>query len=189
MLNRYYLFLITSLLFFSCSKQSEISKEFGCKTSKFKNLEIVEDFRRKFEIELPKSWKTNLYYDKLQSSIYTADTTKQLTETILLDISYINDKINFDDEFSLKQEQEHLAKGLIKTKSKQITLLKKPSMHFVYKGKKGNFKYQISNIFIKIDPQNFILAKTEIYGDSLVNEKLCNSFSLIENIKIHQKND
>lgn len=180
------LFLVASLLFFSCSKQSEISKDFNCETSPYKKLETVDDVKNLFSIDLPKNWKINLYQDEVQSSIFTADTIKQLTETVLLDVTFIKNNINFDEAFMLQQEQENLNKGLIKIKSKEITLLEKPSMYSIYKGKKGAFMYQTCTTFIKINEQNFILAKTEIYGDSLVNERFCNSFSLIESIKIHQ---
>ena len=92
--------------------------------------------------------------------------------------------LNFDDEFILQQEQENLSKNLIKIKSKEFTFLKKPSIYILFKGKKGKFNYQICNTFIKVNESNFILAKTEVYGDSLVNERFCEAFSLFENIKI-----
>ncbi len=180
------LLLFASLLSFSCINQSEITKEFNCNSSTFKNLEEVEDIKNMFSIQLPKDWKINLYRDEAQTSIFAADTTKQLTKTVLLDVTFINKSINFDDAFLLQQEQENLSKSLIKTKSKKITLLKKPSIYILYKGKKGRFNYQTCHTFIKINEQNFIFAKTEVYGDSIINQRLCNTFSLIENIKIHQ---
>ena len=136
---------------------------------------------------MPKDWKINLYQDEVQSSIFAADTTKQLTETVLLDVTFIQNKIKFDDAFMLQQEQEYLAKSLIKVKSKEFLVLEKPSIYMLFKGKKGKFNYQICNIFIKVNESNFILAKTEIYGDSLVNQRFCKSFSLIENIKLLQQ--
>ena len=181
-----FLFIGASLLFFSCYKQSEISKTFNCKSEKFKNLEEVKDFKNLFIIKLPTTWKTNLFYDEIQSSIYTADTTKQLTETLLLDITTINKNVNFDATFKLHQEQENLSKNLIKTKSEEIILLNKPSYYSVSKGKKGSFNYKVCHIFIKLNEENFILAKTEIYGDSLVDKRMCNAFALIEQIKLIQ---
>jgi len=178
-------FLTASLLFISCKKQSEIAVHFNCKNT-INNLEVIKDVKKIFSVEYPKHWKTNLFYDDIQTSIYTADTTKQLTETVLLDITFINQKINFNDSFKLKQEQESLSNNLIQTTSKEIMLLNKPSYYTVSKGKKGKFPYQICNIFIKIKNHNFIQAKTEIYGDSLVNERMCIGFTLIEKIKIHQ---
>jgi hypothetical protein len=181
----YRIFLVASLLLFSCTKQSEISKDFNCSTTAYNNLEKVDDIKNLFSLALPKNWKINLYQDEVQSSIFAADTTKQLTETVLVDVTFIQNKITFDDAFMLQQEQENLAKGIIKIKSKEITLLEKPSIYIVYKGKKGAFVYETIHTFIKVNAQNFILAKTEIYGDSLVNERRCSSFSLIENIKIY----
>ncbi|MCG1036872.1 hypothetical protein [Polaribacter sargassicola] len=176
-------FVVTLFLFISCDKPSKISKKFNCNTTKISNLEEVKDFKNLFSVEIPKNWKTNLYYDHFQSSIYTADTTQQLTETLLLDITFINKSINFDTNFKLKQEQENLSKNLIKIKSEETTFIEKPSYYTISKGKKGNYNYQVSHVYIKINEQNFILAKAEIYGDSLVSERFCNAFSMIEKIK------
>ncbi len=182
--NSYNILFLASLLLLSCQKPSEISKDFNCETSTFHNLETVDDVKNLFSIEIPKNWKTNLYQDEVQSSIFTADTTKQLTETVLLDVTFIQNKIDFNDAFLLQQEQEYLSKGFIKTTSKNITYLEKPSLYMVFKGKKGKFNYQVCNTFIKVNESNFVLAKTEVYGDSLVNQRFCEAFSLIENIKL-----
>ncbi|WP_397446569.1 hypothetical protein [Polaribacter sp. R77954] len=183
---KYIVIFLASLLFFSCNKKSEISKVFNCETATFNHLEKVDDVKTLFSIDLPKDWKINLYTDVVQSSIFTADTTKQLTETVLLDVTYISNKINFDEAFLLQQEQEHLAKNLIKTKSKRVVFLEKPSLLMQFKGIKGQFPYQVSNLFIKLNNSNFILAKTEIYGDSLVNQRLCKAFSLLEKMHIKE---
>ncbi|ARV05606.1 hypothetical protein BTO04_02335 [Polaribacter sp. SA4-10] len=180
------LIFIAPLLFFSCKQQSEISSDFNCTTTAFNNLEEIVDVKKTFSVKFPKTWKTKLFYDAAQSSIFTADSAKQLTETLLLDITYINKSINFDNVFKLKQEQESLSKNLIQTTSKEIKLLNSPSYYTVSKGKKRTFTYQVCNVFIKLNKNNFILAKTDIYGDSLVQERMCEAFSLIEKIKITQ---
>jgi hypothetical protein len=181
---KYIALLIASLLLFSCSKQSELSKDFNCSNTAYTNLENVVDLKNLFSLPLPKNWKINLYQDEVQSSIFGADTTKQLTETVLIDVTFIKNKITLDAAFMLQQEQENLAKGLIKIKSKEITFLEKPAVYIQYKGKKGTFIYQTCHTFIKIDATNFIFAKTETYGNSLVNERFCSSFTVLENIKI-----
>ena len=181
------LFLLGALLLlYSCNSQSKISKDFKCQNFSFKNLEDVNDFKNSFTIKLPKSWKTNLYYDDVQSSVYSADTIKQLTETLLVDITLIKNNINFNDAFKLKQEQNNLSKKLIKKTSKEISLLNKPSYYTISEGKKGDFDYKVSHIFIKLNEQKFIFAKAEVYGDSLVEERLCKAYSLVETIKLTQ---
>ncbi|MEO9569887.1 MAG: hypothetical protein ABJH82_07410 [Polaribacter sp.] len=180
------LFLFTGVLFlfFSCSKPSKIGKDFNCKTASFNNIEEIKDVKNFFSIKIPKTWKTNFYYDAVQSSIYTADTTKQLTETLLLDITSINQNLKFDIAFKLKQEQNNLSKKLIKKASKEVIIQNKPAYYTISKGKKGKFNYQVGHFFIKINEQKFILAKAEIYGDSLINKRFCNALALIEKIKI-----
>ncbi|PQJ78097.1 hypothetical protein [Polaribacter porphyrae] len=179
-----FLFLITALIF-SCNTPSEINKDFNCKIASLNNLEIVEDVTNQFSIQIPKSWKTNLYKDAIQSSIFTADTTKQLTESTLLDVTFVNNNINFNEAFLLKQEQEQLTKKLIRIKHKEVKVLDKPSIYMIYKGKKGKYLFTTCHIFVKVDAQNFIQTKTSVYGDSLVNQRLCESLSRIETIKIH----
>lgn len=179
--------LITTLLFFSCQKQSEISREFKCESVTYDNLENNEDVQSMFSIEIPENWKTNLYQDEIQSSIFTADTTKQLTETVLLDVTYIQKKIEFNEAFLLQQEQESLSKGLINIKSKALKIIEKPALYLLFKGKKGKFDYHICNAFIKVNESNFILAKTEVYGDTLINQRFCKALSLINNIKLKNK--
>lgn len=185
--NNYIIIFSAALLIFSCQSKSRISKDFNCSTSEFNNLEKVKDLKKLFAIEIPKSWNTNLYQDETQSSIFTGDTTKQLTETVLLDVTLIKNKIRFNEAFLLKQEQEHLSKNLIKVKVEELTFLNKPSLYMLFKGKKGKFNYQVCNTFIKVNNSNFILAKSEIYGDSLVNQRLCKALALIEKIKLYQE--
>ncbi|PQB06933.1 hypothetical protein BST83_07030 [Polaribacter filamentus] len=61
----YSVLLIASLLLFSCAKQSEISKDFNCLTTAYKNLEKVDDVKNLFSLQLPKNWKINLYQDEV----------------------------------------------------------------------------------------------------------------------------
>jgi len=182
-MNKYVSILI-SLLILSCSHQDKIYKDFNCKITNYKNLEKLHDPKNKFSVELPKSWKTNFFFDTLQSSIYSADTTKQLTETLLLDITIINQSIKFDRVFKLKQEQENVSKNLTNIASGETILINKPAYYTFSKGNKKSYPYQVCHFFINTKAQNFIHVKAEVYGDSLINDRLCNAFTLLETIKL-----
>lgn len=166
----------------SCKNNKALSNQFSCNFPSFKNLEKITDMKKVFSVKYPKHWKTNLFYDEIQSSIYTADTTKQLTETTILDITLVSKSINFDTDFKLRHEQESLSNSLIQKTSEEIEMRGKPSYYSISKGLKGKFSYQICNVFIKMNEQNFIHAKAEIYGDSLVEERLCKAVNLIEGV-------
>lgn len=177
--------LILLVVIVSCGKKTSLSEKFNCNASFLSNLEIVEDVKNNFSIKLPKTWKTNLYFDDLQSSIYTADTTKQLTKSLLLDFSYIKKDIEFNTLFKLQQEQEGLAKKLILKDFQKTLFLGKESCYTISKGKKEKYPYLLFNLFIKENTSNFVFVKTEIYGDSLVNERICEAINIIEKIKFN----
>jgi len=176
-------FFIVSV-FYSCQDKTEIEKDFSCNSSSFSDLEITSDFKNLFSMELPKNWKTKLYFDDGQSSIFGADTTRQLTKSFLLDVSFVQKSINFDEIFKLNLEREKLSEQLIRIKNKNTKFNDKESYYSLSVGKKGNYPYQILDYFIKINDQNFLHVKTQIYGDAKVNDRLCTAINLIEKIKI-----
>lgn len=180
------LFLLASLLLFSCNHKTELQQEFNCKEKFITNLEVVTDVKNLFSIEIPKDWKTNLYTDEIQSSIFTADTTKQLTRSILLDVNFVKKRIEFNDLFKLKIEQENLSNRLIQKQKKEVLFLNKAGYYVLSFGKKNNFKYQSLQLFLQVNKENSIIAKAEIYGDSLVDKRICKAITLLEKIKLLQ---
>lgn len=175
---------LASLLCFSCNQKSQLKEIFNCKESFFLNLKETKDLKNNFSIELPENWKTSLYTDNIQSSIFGADTTKQLTKTILLDVNYIPNTIEINDIFKLKIEHDNLSNKLIQKETKEISFLGKPSYYAISIGKKEKYRYKLLQLFIKINKEKSLIVKAEIYGDSLVNERLCKAITLIEKIKI-----
>jgi hypothetical protein len=179
--------IITSLLFINCNKQSSISEKYYC-DSDFINskVEKVEDFNKDFHVYLPVNWKTNLYYDDIESSIYSADTTKQLRNATILDITLIKSSINFNDEMKLKFEQEKLANGLIRIDHQKLNFLDRESYITRFNGVKNNISYRQLDFFVKINNMKFLHSKVSIYGDTLVDQRICKAIQLIEKIKIYQ---
>jgi hypothetical protein len=171
------------LLICACNAKSTFSKNLDCKPESYSNLEVVEDVDRRFKVQLPDNWKTNLYFDTNQTSIYAADTTKNLTETYTVDITYIYSELNLDEKFIQKFKTDLYKKRLVETTSYDFLFQEKEAYYSRALGMRGKFNYEICNIFIKINSGNYIHAKAEVYGDSLVNERLCNAFSLIEKIE------
>lgn len=183
---KYIFYFIFLTIFISCGKSSALKKDFSCNYSiNLNNTKDVNDVRGLFTMQLPKGWKTNLYYDNSLSSIYAADTTVNLTQSVLLDASIIHAPIQLDDSFKEKIKNDNNRMQLKELKSKDIKLFDKTSYYNLSKGKKGKYPYHILNVFTKVNSDNFIHIKTEIYGDSLVNERLCKAINIIE--KTHVK--
>jgi hypothetical protein len=174
-----------ALLFFSCKQPSILKQDFNCKESFFSNLKEIKGPNGNFSAQIPSNWKINRFTDAIQSSIYGADTTKQLTKAILLDLSYISNPIEINELFKRKVENENLSNKLIQKKTKELNFLNKPSYYVISMGKKGPYNYKSLQLFITTNKEKTMLIKAEIYGDSLVDERLCKAITLIEKIKIH----
>ncbi len=173
--------IITSILF-SCNSNL-IAKDFDCQTSSYSNLEKVTDYKKNFDISIPKNWKTKLYYDDAVSSIYSADTTVSLTNSTLIDASYVLNTTPINDEFINKVKADNAKLKLEEVKSKKTTFINNEAYYNLAKGKKGKFKYHVLNVFSNANT-GFMHIKTEVYGDSLVNERICKAIKLIHNIQL-----
>ncbi len=183
MRSHLYQLILLAILTVSCTS-TDLQKEFSCSGSTYSGLSETKDIRNLFSIKLPKTWKVNLYYDDGQSSIYAADTTLNLTKTTLIDVSFIHASVFFDTDFKQKLSADNNNMGLEEIKTKDIKHLDKNAYLSLAQGKKGKYKYHILNVFTKVDNDNFLHAKTEFYGDSLVNERICKAVNLIEKIEI-----
>ena len=182
---KYFLITLLVALMISCNSTSELKKEFPCDESIIiSNIKKTTDIRNLFTVSLPKNWKVNLYYDSEKTSIYAADTTVNLTKTILFDATLVHHAVFLDKTFGQKITTDNQNMGLSEVKTKNLTLLKKPSYYSFAKGKKGNYSYHILNTFTKVNSDNFLHVKTEIYGDSLVNERICKAINLIDKIQL-----
>ncbi|CAI8325793.1 MAG: Uncharacterised protein [Flavobacterium sp. SCGC AAA160-P02] len=175
--------IICILCISSCNSKSDLLNDLQCASERFLNLEKIEDVKKLFIVEFPDTWKTNLYYDKNQSSIYTADTTKQLTESMLLDITYVSKKLTFDTIFVKKFKNNLKNQGLLEKTPRFLAFQNKKAYYSRAIGNKRGFDYQISNLFIKVNQNNYIHAKIEVYGDSLVDQRICSGLQLIEKIQ------
>jgi hypothetical protein len=168
---------------YSCGSKSELSEAMQCKPKLYANLELVRDVDKRFIVEIPKHWKTNLYFDKNQTSIFSADTTKQLTDSYTFDVTYIYEELQIDQKFLERFKRNLTKNNLVESTSYELTFNEQEAYYSRALGKRGAFDYEILNLFIKANPNSYLHVKTEFYGDSLVNQRICNALSLIEKIQ------
>ena len=175
-----------SIFIISCNK-TELEKEFSCNSKSFDGAtELVTDIKKTFSIQLSKHWKTNLFYDKIQSSIYTADTTKQLTETVLIDVTQLKKGYQFNGAFMKQLTTNDSITKLTSKQKKQFQFKNKKAFYTISNGKKGEFSYQILNIFLQQNERSSFHLKTEIYGDDNVNKRFCEAIHTLNTITINE---
>ena len=176
------LFLILMISFSSCTKKLSLQEELNCSTSSlFSNTFERKDIHKNFKIDIPKTWKYQLYYDDYQSSIFMADTIKELTASFILDVAWKNGGLELNDSFE-KSLLDTSSYSIVKSNLEQFKDL--PCYWNVSKGIKENFTYHIFNLFIKTSEGDYLEFKTEIYGDDLVDERLCEALKIINSVEI-----
>lgn len=166
----------------SCSKKSALQEEFICETESFSNTEVVTDFQNKFSITTPKHWKTQLYFDTVQTQIISADTTKNFTNTYTINIEYNSGNLEINEKFKSKVITE-LEKTQITLKNKTATFKDKPSFWVISKGKKKQYDYYLFQLFVAYKATNYFKITSEVYGDTNIDERFCESIAIIETLE------
>ncbi len=175
--------LLLTISFISCQK-NDLKTAFNCKsTSTFSDTKEIRDVLKKFKLTLPNSWKTQLYYDEFQSEIYSADTTKSLTETYILDISWHQGELNLDKSFDQSvKDTLAIKEKLSPVKSDFIKFKDRPSYWNLAKGKNGKHTYHFLQVYVKTEVDEYFTFTTKVYGDENVDERLCEAIQLSDEI-------
>ncbi len=181
-------YIITIILlistFISCQKNT-IEDSFDCNTPlHFTKSKEYSDVLKKFKIKIPSNWKTELYFDEYQSELYSADTTKQLSETYIVDITWHQGQLDFNKEFEQNlNENITLKEKLIHVKSGHGSFLNHQSYYYIAVGENTDITYHYLQIFLKYKNDEYYTFTSKIYGNEFVNERICASISLFKNIR------
>ena len=184
------LLAVLAFSFLGC-ENSKFEREFDCDTPvHFTNTKTYKDVLNHFEIDIPKNWRTKLYYDELQSKVYTADTTKQLSESYIIDVTWRQGELIFNDEFEEKvNELASRDFQLIPVKSGYGKFLDKPSYYHISTGKNANMNWHFLQIYVQYNTDEYYLLSSKIYGDDFVSERICATFALFKNISFEEQNN
>ena len=179
------LLLLLLLLTVSCAK-SDLQKDFNCNASyDFGKTEITNDFKNKFSLDIPKKWSTKFFYNNFQTSFMTADSLKSLTNSFIIDVSLNNGELKINDDFREKVIRDIVKKEELKIlKFKPTKFKNKNAIWFWSKGKRNNYNFHLFKMIVKNTTTTYFEIETKIYGDSLVNERLCKSISIVETLKL-----
>ena len=178
------LFCMT-LALLSCGKTT-VEKELGCgSTPKLGKTKEVRDILKKFKVVVPENWETQLYYDEFKSQIYAADTTKQLSETYILDIAWHQGELKLNEALAKSvTDTLNLREQMTTVKSGFGEFKKKQSYWNLSQGKKSDRLYTFIQMYLKTDEDEYFLMTTKLYGKIDVDARLCESLALFKKVKI-----
>ena len=182
-MKNFIFFVLIIVAFNSCSKQSELYNIFSCNNEISEATKNISDFNKNFKLDIPISWNTALYYNNYQSEIFTADTTKQLTESFIFDASFNLGELNFNDTFYAKTDSIIKANNLQIVKTGNQLFQEMPAYWYLVKGTKKGFTFHQFNLLVKNSSSTYFKAYSEIYGDESINERICESILLLKNIE------
>lgn len=187
---KYLLSGICILLLFvmSSCEQSKFEKEFECNTPRsYTQTKSYKDVLKHFEIDIPSSWKTELYYDEYQSSLSTADTTRQLRESFVLDIAWHQGELVLNKEFEVRvAENASRNLKLIPVKSGFGEYLGHPAYYHIATGKSNDLSRHYLEIYVQHKVDEYYTFTSKIYGDEFVSERICASFGIFNEISFQE---
>ena len=98
-------------------------------------------------------------------------------------MSFNSGMLNFDETFLFKTDSLLKVKNLTLIKSAESLFKDKPAYWYLVKGFKNGYPFHQFNLLVKNTANTYFSAYSEIYGDDLMDERLCSSISILENIE------
>ncbi len=184
--HKYLLMFLLCALLIHCGNPPFLSSKFDCDIEKYKNTKSYTDINNNFNISIPDTWKTELYFSDYESEIFSADTTKELTESYILDVSYNSGRIEFDTQFYRNTDSVSSLNNLTIINSGNQLFQSKPTYWNIVKGSKNGFPFHQFNLMVKLSRNSYFNAHSEIYGDSAVYPRICKSISILESIEFFE---
>lgn len=165
-----------------CNKPNELAKQFNCKSKLKLPSAAVYDYNKNFTISIPNNWKTELYFNKTDSDIYAADTTKQLTESFILNTSFTMGNLDFGTAFFSKIDSVLSTENMTKTNAFFSDFNNKKSYWYLIKGKKNGFVLTELNGYVYVSEKNYWRCSVAIYGENQINERTCEAIAVLQTV-------
>jgi len=167
----------------SCSKPTELQQDFNCESVSLGKSTVMQDFQKKFEVDVPNTWSKKMFYNEYQTSLMVADSLIPLKESFILDISLNNGNLKIDDNIKNSVIRNIISKEHLRINKFNIGKFhNKPSVWLLAEGTRNGMNYHLFKLLSKRDDKTYYQIETQIYGDSLVNQRVCKAISLIETL-------
>lgn len=177
------LILLLSFTFLACSSSSELEEMNGCGADLPDNLTEKIDFKKNFKLQLPKSWKTSYYYSPATSEMFAADTTKQLTDSYIVELIHQDAELEMGTDLKLKIDSFNKENNYSLVDSNELQFKNHPASFFTLKGQKNSYDVLIFDLYVKTSEMTYFNSKVEIYGNSNIQNRLCESLAILNTIE------
>ncbi|ANW95682.1 hypothetical protein AXE80_05055 [Wenyingzhuangia fucanilytica] len=156
---------------FSCEQKTEI-----------KNTRVVNDVHHNFKIKVGKNWKTELYFDDYQSRIYSADTTRNYSESFIIDITRFEGNITLSDNF-----RQHLMSQI--KSIPRAYIIKEGFIDFKDSAAYAIYSFQKKEDIVLYNiqcyltyPDHYFLLESKINGSQNLEKNTCESIAIFNSL-------
>lgn len=183
--------LFSFALFFTSCQQPSLQKELfeSCKCPRQAEAQKnIKDLHQHFEISIPSNWKKEFFIDSSSTRFYCADTTKELTDTYIIEIGHYAKKTSLDSLFVKTIENEVLQKenGEV-LQSKHVRLGKKKGYSIHSKYRRLGFDFQTVQTYFPNTNGSLYLMKVEAYGTENSEARLCKGMALLDTALLYDR--
>ncbi len=182
------IFMFLILLLVACQNNSLTKKlEFSCNSNtKLQGLDRQLDTRKSFEISVPSFWKKEFFIDATTSRFYCADTLKELQTTYFLDIAHYNEKLPKLQLLQNKVKSAVFGKPEGKIVQEKEFLFKEKDTYYLYSTHtKNQIQTHTVELYMANKNNSFYRVTVDVYGNSKVEERICEALNLIENCSFY----
>ena len=169
----------------NCTNNTTIFKDYGCSGNSLdSDIENVLDAKNNFSLDIPKHWKTELYFDSESSIFTTADTTKQFNNTFLIKASLINAKLAINSV-----DIEKIKTNLETTKTLEIISttegsFKNMSAILLRSHVSSPLEKTILHLYAPLSKKQYFEIEVHCYGIEAVENRLCQAIQYVNSLKI-----
>ena len=183
-------FFSFALLLASCQQASLQKALFeSCKSTRQEQAQKnIKDPHKHFEISIPSNWKKEFFIDSSSTRFYCADTTKELTETYIIEIGNYTKNTTLDTLFVKTIEGEVLQKenGEV-LQSKHVRLGEKKGYSIHSKYKRLGFDFQTVQSYFPNTNGSLYLLKVEAYGTENSEARLCAGMAFLDTALLYER--
>lgn len=170
-------------MLFACNTPSELELENGCGAKAPSNVVDKTDFKKNFKLKIPDTWKISHFYSPATSEMFVADTTKQLSESYIMEMIYQDSEILLGSDLKSKVEAFNKVNQYSMVDSNELRFKEHPATFFTIRGKKNNYDVLIFDLYVKTSETTYFNSKTEIYGNANIQKRLCESLAILNTVE------
>ncbi len=174
------------ILLSACNTSPQLPGIFSCQSSNNGEMEKVEEFENNFDIQIPATWRTELYFVRNRSGIMTADTTRYYSDAYTMNIALVKGGLDLSPALRERLDSILRNNGYRILRDTFFSFHQKPSYLLWAENNNDTMPVHMLQHYIRINPEKYVVGKCEFFGDKNIDSKRCTALNILETIHINE---